>query len=67
MKTARLARWLLFGVLLAGIVFEGLSLRTAIAESNKQRGRTSWWSFVRSSKKPASVWGVERSPDRSTR
>jgi len=40
------------GVLLVGIVFEGLSLRTAVTESNKLRGSSSWWSFVRSSKKP---------------
>ena len=40
------------GVLLVWIVFEGLSLRTAVTESNKLRGSSSWWSFVRSSKKP---------------
>ncbi len=40
------------GVLLVGIVLEGFSLRTAVVESSKLRGSASWWSFVRSSKKP---------------
>jgi cation diffusion facilitator family transporter len=40
------------GVLLVGIVFEGFSLRTAVVESNRLRRSSSWWSFVRGSKKP---------------
>jgi len=39
-------------VLLVAIVLEGFSLRTAVAESNELRGSSSWWSFVRGSKKP---------------
>jgi len=40
------------GVLLVAIVFEGFSLHTAVVESNELRGSSSWWSFVRGSKKP---------------
>ena len=40
------------GVLLVGMVLEGLSLRTAVAESNELRGSASWWSFVHRSKNP---------------
>ena len=39
-------------VLAIAIVLEGLSFRTAIVESNKVRGRQSWWSFIRKAKAP---------------
>ncbi len=39
-------------VLAIAIVLEGLSFRTAIVESNKVRGRQSWWSFIRRAKAP---------------
>ncbi len=41
-----------FGVLGIAIVLEGLSLRTAIKESNHSRGRASWRSFIRHAKAP---------------
>lgn len=40
------------GVLLFAIVAEGFSLRTAVGESNRVRGRSSWVRFVRRSKSP---------------
>jgi cation diffusion facilitator family transporter len=40
------------GVLLAGILFEGLSLRTAMREANRVRGDAGWWAFVRRAKSP---------------
>ena len=39
-------------VLAIAIVLEGLSFRTAIVESNKVRGKQSWWSFIRKAKAP---------------
>jgi Dimerisation domain of Zinc Transporter len=33
-------------------VLEGLSLRTAVREANPLRGDQSWWSFIRTTKKP---------------
>ena len=39
-------------VLGIAIVLEGLSFRTAIVESNKVRGKQSWWSFIRKAKAP---------------
>jgi divalent metal cation (Fe/Co/Zn/Cd) transporter len=39
-------------ILLAAIVAEGLSFRTAIMESNKTRGGVSWGRFIRSAKAP---------------
>jgi len=40
------------GVLLFAIVAEGFSLRTAVKESNRVRGKSSWVRFVRGSKSP---------------
>lgn len=39
-------------VLGIAIVLESLSFRTAIRESNKVRGKQSWWSFIRKAKAP---------------
>jgi divalent metal cation (Fe/Co/Zn/Cd) transporter len=39
-------------VLLISLALEGFSLRTAIGESNRTRGRASWRSFVRHAKAP---------------
>ena len=39
-------------VLAAAIVFEGLSLRTAVSEARGARGDASWWAFIRHSKSP---------------
>jgi len=39
-------------ILLVGLVFETLSLRTAIVESARVKGSQSWWSFIRHSKVP---------------
>ncbi|MGB7820088.1 MAG: cation diffusion facilitator family transporter [Ornithinibacter sp.] len=44
--------WVPLVVLVLGIVFEGLSFRTAVRESNKTRGDKSWLRFVKSSKSP---------------
>lgn len=44
--------WVPIAVLTAGIVMEGLSIRTAILESNKIRGKRSWVQFVRRAKSP---------------
>lgn len=44
--------WLAPAILLASIVMEGLSWRTAIKESNKTRGGKSWWRFIRTAKAP---------------
>jgi divalent metal cation (Fe/Co/Zn/Cd) transporter len=41
-----------FGVLAAAAVMEGFSLRTAIRESNQQRGRSGWGQFIRRTKVP---------------
>ncbi|MCD0451199.1 cation diffusion facilitator family transporter [Actinocorallia sp. API 0066] len=41
-----------FGVLIAAIVMETFSFRTAIVESNAVRGDRSWWEFIRRSKAP---------------
>ncbi|HEX6221220.1 MAG TPA: cation diffusion facilitator family transporter [Acidimicrobiia bacterium] len=40
------------GVLVFAIVAEGLSFRTAIAESAKVKGRRTWWEFIRKSRSP---------------
>lgn len=40
------------GVLLFAIVAEGLSFRTAMAESEGMRGERSWWAFIRGSRTP---------------
>ena len=39
-------------MLLVAIVLEGFSLRTAVIESNKVRGKASWPAFVRKSRSP---------------
>jgi cation diffusion facilitator family transporter len=44
--------WVAVVVLLGAIVMEGFSFRTAIRESNKTRGKTSWVDFVRRAKSP---------------
>ncbi|OLT38175.1 cation diffusion facilitator family transporter [Actinomadura sp. CNU-125] len=41
-----------FGVLIAAIVMELFSFRTAIVESNRIRGDKSWWAFIRRAKAP---------------
>jgi cation diffusion facilitator family transporter len=41
-----------FAVLVAAIVMEGFSFRTAIRESNEVRGRQGWFSFIRRAKSP---------------
>src|SRR5690606_5846045 len=43
-------QWVPVTVLVLGIVFEGLSFRTAIRESNLVRGKVSWVNFVRHAK-----------------
>jgi len=40
------------GILLVAIVLEGFSLRTAVNESVPFKGEQSWWSFIRTTKKP---------------
>ncbi|WP_344801660.1 cation diffusion facilitator family transporter [Microlunatus ginsengisoli] len=44
--------WVPLVILVAAIVAEGLSFRTAIRESNKTRGRQRWSRFIRSAKAP---------------
>jgi cation diffusion facilitator family transporter len=39
-------------ILVIALVLEGLSLRTAVAEATPLRGDQSWWSFIRTTKKP---------------
>jgi cation diffusion facilitator family transporter len=39
-------------ILVIAILLESWSFRTAVHESNKVRGRTSWWRFIRRSKNP---------------
>ncbi|MEW2354177.1 cation diffusion facilitator family transporter [Spirillospora sp. NPDC029432] len=41
-----------FGVLIAAIIMETFSFRTAIVESNRVRGSKSWVQFIRRSKSP---------------
>ncbi|WP_328334840.1 cation diffusion facilitator family transporter [Kribbella sp. NBC_00382] len=45
-------KWVPVAVLLAAIVMESLSFRTAIIEANKLRGTTSWVRFVRNARAP---------------
>jgi cation diffusion facilitator family transporter len=40
------------GILVAAILFEGLSLATAVREANRVRSGSSWWQFVRHAKSP---------------
>src|SRR3954467_1710211 len=44
--------WVAVLVLVAAIVMESLSFRTAIAEANKIRGASSWPEFIRRAKQP---------------
>lgn len=44
--------WVPLAVLVGAIIAEGLSLRTAIRESNHVRGTTGWVEFVRRAKSP---------------
>lgn len=44
--------WVPIAVLLAAIVMEGFSLRTAVRESNHVRGNQSWVGFIRTSRSP---------------
>jgi cation diffusion facilitator family transporter len=44
--------WVAIVVLLGAIAMEGLSLRTAVRETNKTRGDASWVSFIRRAKSP---------------
>jgi cation diffusion facilitator family transporter len=39
-------------ILAVALLLEGLSLRTAVREANPLRGDQSWWSFIRTTKKP---------------
>ncbi|WP_091202934.1 cation diffusion facilitator family transporter [Micromonospora narathiwatensis] len=45
-------QWVPVGVLVAAILMEGFSFRTAIKESNLIRGRQSWVRFIRRAKAP---------------
>ncbi|MFV2176046.1 cation diffusion facilitator family transporter [Actinomadura sp. LOL_016] len=45
-------QWVPIAVLLVAIALEGTALRTAVKESNRTRGRSSWVEFVRRSKSP---------------
>lgn len=40
------------GILLTGIVFEGLSFRTAVREARRSKGQLTWWSYIRRTKNP---------------
>jgi len=40
------------GVLLAGVVLETFSLRTAVVESREPKGDATWWEYIRHSKSP---------------
>lgn len=41
-----------FSVLILGIILESFSMRTAVVESNRVRGKSSWIQFVRHSRTP---------------
>ncbi|WP_461001389.1 cation diffusion facilitator family transporter [Streptomonospora sediminis] len=45
-------QWVPIVVLVAAIILESFSLRTAVRESNQVRGKASWVSFVRHAKSP---------------
>lgn len=45
-------QWVPIAVLLAAMVMEGMSLRTAVHEATPARGRGSWWRFIRTSRSP---------------
>jgi len=52
------------GVLLFALLAEGYSFRTAMAESNRERGAQSWVQFVRHAKAPNFRWCCSRTPGR---
>lgn len=45
-------QWVPIAVLLAAMVMEGVSLRTAVHEATPARGQGSWWRFIRTSRSP---------------
>lgn len=45
------AEWAV-GVLVAAIILESFSFRTAVREANQLRGKRSWWAFIRHAKAP---------------
>ena len=45
-------QWVPIVVLLAALVMEGLSLRTAVHEATPSKGRQGWWRFIRTSRAP---------------
>ncbi|MER7002433.1 cation diffusion facilitator family transporter [Dactylosporangium sp. NPDC000555] len=45
-------KWVPVAVLVAAIVMEGLSFRTAIAETRKIKGKAGWVQFIRRAKQP---------------
>ncbi|GGM34431.1 cation diffusion facilitator family transporter [Dactylosporangium sucinum] len=45
-------KWVPVAVLVAAIVMESLSFRTAIIETRKIKGEASWWQFIRRAKQP---------------
>jgi cation diffusion facilitator family transporter len=45
-------QWVPLAVLVAAIVMEGLSFRTAIGEANHTRGKQGWVSYIRTAKAP---------------
>ena len=45
-------QWVPIVVLLAALVMEGLSLRTAVHEATPAKGRETWWRFIRTSRSP---------------
>ena len=44
--------WIPIVVLLVSMVLESFSLRTAVRESNRTRGKDSWYAFIRHAKSP---------------
>lgn len=40
------------GILTLGILLEGYSFRTAVVESRRVKGQSSWWEFIRHSRSP---------------
>ena len=44
--------WVPIVVLVAAIIMESFSFRTAVVESNPLRGSRSWWQFIRTAKAP---------------
>ena len=45
-------QWVPVAVLLAAILMEGFSLRTAVHEATPHRGGRNWWRFIRETKSP---------------